>query len=285
MKRMFPRWTRLALAVLIPLWLLALPAAADAQTRGGRREAGGGGSRPAGGGGDAQGAVGTAVPRGDRGGSGTASTGKGATADNAAPRGDSGARGDSGEGSNRSAVPPRPTARDGSTPVGRAVPRSATPPASGGDGRIIVPGGYGRYGGYGAYGRRGYSGYYPWGFGGLGLGGYYGGYYDPYYGYYDPYGGYYGSYGGYSVYPQSSYASGFEGKLRLKVKPRDAAVFIDGYYVGLVDDFDGVFQRLRVEAGMHRVEISAPGYEPLTFDVRIEWDQTVTYHGELRKLP
>src|SRR5439155_1472972 len=64
MTRMFPRWTPLALAVLIPLWLLALPAAADAQTRGGSRAAGGGGSRPAGGGGDAQGAVGTAVPRG-----------------------------------------------------------------------------------------------------------------------------------------------------------------------------------------------------------------------------
>jgi PEGA domain-containing protein len=296
MKRMFPRWSRLAMAVLIPVSLLALPAAADAQTRGGSRggggraAGGGGGSRAAGGGGG-QRAVGTAVPRGDRGGSGTGSAGKGTTADNAAPRGDSGARGDSGEGSTRSAVPPRTAARDGSTPVGRAVPRSATPPASGGgDGRIIVPGGYGRYSGYGGYGRRGYGGYYPWGFGGLGLGGYYGGYYDPYDGFYDPYGGYYGPYGGYSSggysgYPQSGYASGFEGKLRLKVKPRDAAVSIDGYYVGLVDDFDGVFQRLRIEAGMHRVEISAPGYEPLSFDVRIEWDQTVTYHGELRKLP
>ena len=160
-----------------------------------------------------------------------------------------------------------------------------------GGGSILVPGGYGRYSGYGGYGRRGYGGYYPWGFGGLGLGGYYGGYYDPYDGYYDPYGGYYGPYGGYSYgggysgYPQSGYASGFEGKLRLKVKPRDAAVSIDGYYVGVVDDFDGVFQRLRLESGLHRVEISAPGYEPLSFDVRIEWDQTVTYHGELRKLP
>jgi hypothetical protein len=133
-----------------------------------------------------------------------------------------------------------------------------------GGGGIFVPGGYGAY--------------YPWGFGGLGLGGYYGGYYDPYGGYYDPY-------GGYSGYPQSSYPSGYEGKLRLKVKPKEAAVSVDGYYVGLVDDFDGVFQRLHVEAGLHRVEISAPGYEPLTFDVRIEPNQTLTYHGELKKLP
>jgi PEGA domain-containing protein len=267
MERIFPTWTGLAMALLIPAWLLAVPAAAGAQTRGGghgsgggggsRAAGGGGGSRAAGGGGRPQGAVGTAVPRGDRGGSGAGNTGKGATADNAAPRGDSAA------GSPQSAVPPRTTARDGNTPVGRAVPRSAVPPVSGGGG-IFVPGGYGAY--------------YPWGFGGLGLGGYYGGYYDPYGGYYDPY-------GGYSGYPQSSYPSGYEGKLRLKVKPKEAAVSVDGYYVGLVDDFDGVFQRLHVEAGLHRVEISAPGYEPLTFDVRIEPDQTLTYHGELKKLP
>ena len=112
----------------------------------------------------------------------------------------------------------------------------------------------------------------------MGLGGYYGGYYDPYNGSYDPY-------GGYSGYPQSGYTSGYEGKLQLKVKPRDASVSVDGYYVGLVDDFDGVFQRLHLEAGPHRMEISAPGYEPLTFDVRIEPNQTLTYHGELRRLP
>jgi hypothetical protein len=40
-----------------------------------------------------------------------------------------------------------------------------------------------------------------------------------------------------------------------------------------------------IEAGMHRIDISAPGHEPLTVDVRIEPDQTVTYHGELKKLP
>jgi len=28
--------------------------------------------------------------------------------------------------------------------------------------------------------------------------------------------------------------------LRLKVKPVDATVYVDGYYVGVVDDFDGI---------------------------------------------
>jgi hypothetical protein len=121
---------------------------------------------------------------------------------------------------------------------------------------IFVPGGY-------------YGNYYPWGYGGFGLGGYYGGYYDPWY---------YG--GGY----QSYYRDGYEGQLRLKVKPRQAQVFVDGYFAGIVDDFDGVFQRLHIEPGPHRIEIRDEGYEPLDFEVRILPDRTVTYSGELKRL-
>ena len=36
----------------------------------------------------------------------------------------------------------------------------------------------------------------------------------------------------------------YYGDVRLMVRPRDAAVYVDGYYAGVVDDFDGVFQRL-----------------------------------------
>ena len=79
----------------------------------------------------------------------------------------------------------------------------------------------------------------------------------------------YGSYG----YPT--------GALRLQVQPRDAQVFIDGSYAGIVDDFDGTFQSLRLEQGEYRVEIVLPGFEPLDFDVRIPAGQTVTYRGDL----
>ena len=58
-------------------------------------------------------------------------------------------------------------------------------------------------------------------------------------------------------------------------------VFVDGYYVGVVDEFDGVFQRLRLEAGGHRVEIRLDGYSALTFDVLIPPGETVTFRGEL----
>ena len=127
----------------------------------------------------------------------------------------------------------------------------------GGGTTIIVPGGY-------------YGGYLPWGYAGLGFAGYYGGYYD----------GYGAGYG----YPQYS-SSSEEGSLRLKVKPRDASVFVDGYFAGQVDDFDGVFQRLHIEPGPHRIEISADGYETLTFEIRAERDRTTTYSGNLNRVP
>jgi hypothetical protein len=108
------------------------------------------------------------------------------------------------------------------------------------------------------------------GFGGLGFG------------YYDPWGG--GDAGYYRPYGYGA-GSNYEGSLRLRVEPRDASVLVDGYYVGTVDDFDGVFQRLYVEAGPHRIELRAPGYEPLTFDVRPDPGRVATYTGELVRLP
>jgi len=141
--------------------------------------------------------------------------------------------------------------RDGRTTVGHAVARP--PNANGGGTVVIVPG------------------YYPWAYGGIGFGGYYG-FYDP--GWYDPYP---------PVYTGSGY--GYEGSLRLKVKPREASVYVDGCFSGRVDDFDGVFQRLKIDAGPHRVEIRLDGYETLTFDVRIDPDRTTTYTGELKKIP
>src|SRR6185369_3518149 len=94
-----------------------------------------------------------------------------------------------------------------------------------------------------------YGGFYPWGlaYGAGAIGGYYGGYagaYDPWYGWFPTYGP-----------SDSSGYDGDQGSLRLKVKPVDASVYVDGYYVGIVDDFDGIFQRLHLEAGPHRIEI------------------------------
>jgi hypothetical protein len=135
--------------------------------------------------------------------------------------------------------------------------------------------------GYGAASHgRGYPGgafvFAPWGFAAAGgwRSGYYAGYYDPWF---DPWYGGYGYYpGGAFGYPVGTYDNG--GSVHLKVKPREAEVYVDGYYAGLVDEFDGMFQRLNLSPGPHRIEIGLPAYDPLSFDVRID-------PGQLRKLP
>jgi hypothetical protein len=70
----------------------------------------------------------------------------------------------------------------------------------------------------------------------------------------------------------------------LDVTPRDAAVHVDGYYAGIVDDFDGSLQRLALEPGPHRVEIVAPGYESIVFEVNVRPYQTVQYRGDMRRI-
>jgi hypothetical protein len=77
---------------------------------------------------------------------------------------------------------------------------------------------------------------------------------------------FYGWYGPYA-YPPPYYRYGWyydnTGSARIQVRPRDAQVFVDGYFVGIVDDFDGVFQRLHVQAGEHELQIHREGYRTI----------------------
>ncbi|PYR19848.1 MAG: hypothetical protein DMF95_35235 [Acidobacteria bacterium] len=92
------------------------------------------------------------------------------------------------------------------------------------------------------------------------------------------------SYGGYPTYAQDPFdAAGPTGGLRLKVEPTDAEVYVDGYFAGIVDDFNGHFQRLKLTAGPHRIEVRAPGYQPLTFDISIQPRHTTEYRGALQR--
>lgn len=218
------------------------PAAAF-EEQGGRRRPSGGGGGNAGGGGRVSGGSGS------RGGSGSSG-------------GDAVRRGGG----------VRNPDNDGSTSSGQAVSRGQAPRGSWGS-----PGWSPRYGRryYGGAGF-GYYLYDPWSWYGWGWPAYsayagwgWGGYYGNYYG---GYGGYYGGYGrGY----------GWGGGVRLKVDHRDAEVFVDGYYAGTVDDFDGMFQELRLDDGGYRIEIRKPGFETLVFDVRIQPGRTITYRGHM----
>ncbi len=71
------------------------------------------------------------------------------------------------------------------------------------------------------------------------------------------------------------------GGLRITDAPREAQVFADGYYVGIVDDFDGVFQHANLEAGTHRIEVQAPGYESVAFDVMVQPGRTMTLRADM----
>ena len=105
------------------------------------------------------------------------------------------------------------------------------------------------------------------------------------YPYANPYGNPYGySYQGHSHIYAVPPPNALYGGVRLDVTPRDAAVYVDGYYAGIVDDFDGALQRIALEPGPHEFEIAADGLETLAFDVHVRPHQTVRYRGDMRPI-
>jgi hypothetical protein len=82
-------------------------------------------------------------------------------------------------------------------------------------------------------------------------------YYHPYFGFYfGPYYGPYYPYPGPYIWPARSSASA----VRTRVKPVETEVWVNGYFAGLVDDFDGVFQRLYLPSGEHQIEFHLDGF-------------------------
>jgi PEGA domain len=146
----------------------------------------------------------------------------------------------------------------GGSAVGRAAPRPS------GGGRVVPYRSY-YYRPYrpgltlGFYGGFGYPFGYPYGYR---------------YGY--PFG--YGYYGYPYGYPYGAYGAAYGG-VRIQGAPKDAQVFADGYYVGIVDDFDGAFQHMNLQAGPHRIEVRLEGYRPIAFEVNVQPGQTINYRA------
>jgi hypothetical protein len=107
----------------------------------------------------------------------------------------------------------------------------------------------------------GYPYYYPYGYYGWGY---------PYYGYPYAYPGYYAA--AYRPY----------GGVRIQGAPRDAQVYADGYYVGIVDNFDGALQHLNLEPGPHKIEIRVANQPPIAFEVNVRPGETITYRASAR---
>jgi len=82
------------------------------------------------------------------------------------------------------------------------------------------------------------------------IGGYF---YDPFFGPYPWWGP--GAYG-YPYFPIYDDRA----QVRLLVTPKEAAVYVDGYYAGTVDDFDGFAQSLPLSPGGHDIAVYLDGY-------------------------
>lgn len=124
----------------------------------------------------------------------------------------------------------------------------------------------------------------------------------PYYGYrpfWGPYWGpgpyWYGSlwypfagpypYYGYPYYPYYPYGYPYDpvsSSVKLQVKPQNAEVYVDGYRAGTVDDFDGLWQRLRVRPGEHELTVYLNGFHTETQHVTFAQasDQTIKFAME-----
>jgi PEGA domain len=140
--------------------------------------------------------------------------------------------------------------------------------------------GTGRYGS-GSYNRGGsyYPGYYPW----------YPWYYPSSYAWGPYWGSYYYGYWPYGAYYSGGYARSYRssnddtGAIRVLVDPEDAKVYVDGYYAGKVDDFDGFTQRLYVSRGPHEILLKREGYRSQRYRVYVITGETLKIEYDMSK--
>jgi PEGA domain len=74
------------------------------------------------------------------------------------------------------------------------------------------------------------------------------------------------------------------GRLVLDVQPGSAQVFVDGYYVGTPDDLNASRGELALEPGPHSISLDAPGYEAVSFNVKVAPEQPVVYRRALTSI-
>jgi len=87
------------------------------------------------------------------------------------------------------------------------------------------------------------------------------------------------------IYPFPPYSTAFhDASVRFDVTPRQTEVFIDGYYAGIVDEFDGMFQRLRLEPGQHEITLYLDGYRTARQSVYLIRDRTFRIRLQMEPL-
>lgn len=101
--------------------------------------------------------------------------------------------------------------------------------------------------------------------------------------FYDPF------FGPYPWWPRTQYpwylpVYDTQAYLKIDVEPEDAAVYIDGYYAGIVDDFDSFFENLPVTPGGHTVVVYLDGYRAIRQSVHLSAGATFKIKGALEPL-
>ena len=97
------------------------------------------------------------------------------------------------------------------------------------------------------------------------------------YPFYDPL-----DYWNYPVGPESYVPTQGYGGVSFSISPGDASVTVDGTFAGTVDNFNNPQSPLTLPTGQHHIQIKAPGYNTLDFDVYMEAGRVIPYAGNLQ---
>ena len=92
-------------------------------------------------------------------------------------------------------------------------------------------------------------------------------------------------YGGYGPY---DYGYSNEGDVRIEVDPKESReeiqVYVDEGHAGVVDDFDGYFQRLHLPLGKHEIEIRLDGYKTIRQSIFVSPGKTIHIRERMEPL-
>lgn len=72
---------------------------------------------------------------------------------------------------------------------------------------------------------------------------------------------------------------------RIQVTPPETEVYVDGIRAGVVDDFDGFSQRLRVTPGEHLIELYLDGHRPVSQKLLFQSGETYKVRHAMEPLP
>jgi hypothetical protein len=106
--------------------------------------------------------------------------------------------------------------------------------------------------------------------------------------FYDPF------YGPYPWWPRTAYPYWYfpvydnRADVRLRVEPEeaeDAAVYVDGFYAGVVDDFNGVFQSLPLTPGGHTIVLYLEGYRSVRHNFYLSPGASFKLRATMERLP